>query len=71
MTMVNTSTYVDKIKLWPGLYKTQPNSISLDKQLDYMNNTFEMKAGPQLNDMYINIIGALALVENQYISTTP
>ena len=70
---VNAKQYVDKIKLWSRLYKSQPNNKALFNQLDYINNTFEMKVVPHLNVMDVNPVRAsdctyISLVENQYVS---
>ena len=69
-TTVNATKDGDKIKIWPGLYKNQPNSKSLVNQLYYIKTTVELKLDPRLNVMDVSPVGTsssntVSLVENQ------
>ena len=48
-TSVTATKEAEKIKLWSGLYKDQPDNRKMDNDLDVMKNTFEMKAHPRLS----------------------
>ena len=56
-TTVNATKDTDKIKLWSGLYKAQPEERTMVNELDVMTNTFEMKVSPQLSLLDIATCG--------------
>ena len=43
-TTVKSAKDADKVTLWSGLYKAQPNERSIVNKLDKHKNTFECKS---------------------------